>query len=454
MENSKHKKTRSKDKSEKGKQRLKKEQQNNEVRQLQVPVELPGPQCEVRKSKSSCALSFDTILKYSRVGNIDINTLVDKVERKINHNICDKHKEKLSLYCQNENRLICSECYEICRKNNHSILGLNEYSNEISEKIKLILIKIQKEEMCNNEVIQSSLENKTNLKKEIQELSNLIENQSDLMIQKIQKSKINYLNLLKKVEIISNTAFDKIMKEKESKQKMIKQKKKQINALQKMKKEKKTIKLIRESNEIIQKDIEEREKEIIRESQRKKEEKEGGEQFDLKMNRKKLIKLKNGKKTAWNSSSLYGGRICGKKIYSRGKHQIKIKIDQFPNPNSKNESNLIRLGVIKTEKRGNLIKNGEYEGAYFFRTFWNCKKLESRKFKKENGKWKETIYPEEINFKKNDIFEISLDMDQGTIAFKLNEKDLGGWDILAGKVNFFAILEYLEGKEKNQITII
>ncbi|KAJ6235899.1 spry domain containing socs box protein [Anaeramoeba flamelloides] len=173
------------------------------------------------------------------------------------------------------------------------------------------------------------------------------------------------------------------------------------------------------------------------------------------MNWLNQIKLKNENKTAWNPSDYLYGIICGKKIYSRGKHVIKIKIDQFPNP--KNESNRIRLGVIKTENWENFIKKNRYsEGTYFFGTFWNCrkKKLQSRKRKKENGKWTREKYPEKIFFKKNDIFTIFLDMDQKKISFKINEKNLEGWENLPEKVNFFAVLRNQNGEEKNQITII
>ncbi|KAJ3442632.1 spry domain containing socs box protein [Anaeramoeba flamelloides] len=176
------------------------------------------------------------------------------------------------------------------------------------------------------------------------------------------------------------------------------------------------------------------------------------------MNHRNLIKLKNENKTAWNPKYYCGhwGRICGKKIYSSGKHEIKIKIDQFPN--SKNEFNRIRLGVIKTENRENFIKNWNREGTYFFDTLWDGnwekKKLRTRKEKKENGKWTEKKYPKKINLKKNDIFTIFLDMDQKKISFKINEKNLGGWENLPQKVNFFAELWYQIGEEKNQITII
>ncbi|KAJ6255392.1 spry domain containing socs box protein [Anaeramoeba flamelloides] len=144
-------------------------------------------------------------------------------------------------------------------------------------------------------------------------------------------------------------------------------------------------------------------------------------------------------------------QYVGNKIYSSGKHEIKIKIDQFPN--SKNESNRIRLGIIKTENRENLIKKRDWEGIYFFQTMWNEKKLKSRKRKWENEKWTRENYPKKIILKKNDIFTIFLDMDQKKISFKINEKNLGGWENLPQKVNFFALL-WGQEEGKNQITII
>ncbi|KAJ3423774.1 hypothetical protein M0812_30310 [Anaeramoeba flamelloides] len=180
----------------------------------------------------------------------------------------------------------------------------------------------------------------------------------------------------------------------EVKQEEVNETKKQIKILKKLKKDKKTIKLIRESKEIIEKSIdkekeEEGKEEIRRLSQRvKKEEKEEfeeekeefeeeKEEFDPKMNLRNIIKLKNENKTAWNPSSRYFGRICGKKIYYRGKHQIKIKIDQCSN--SKDDINYIYLGVIKTENIEHFIKSEDYEKTYYFSTVWNKKKSKAEK---------------------------------------------------------------------------
>ncbi|KAJ6237804.1 spry domain containing socs box protein [Anaeramoeba flamelloides] len=260
---------------------------------------------------------------------------------------------------------------------------------------------------------------------------------------------------------------------------------------------KKTIKLIRESNEIIEKDEEESGKERKKEQQSKREiqrEKEKSEEirrlnqreiqrleeekrekileierrereeyeeeFDPKFNLQNLIELKNENKTAWNPTFRYG-TICGKKIYSRGKHQIKIKIDQFPKP--ENIENNIYLGVIKTENREESNKKvqwNNWEKTYCFNGSWNGKRSGSHrqneclKVKKENKLGSSKKYPIGIYLKKNDIFEILLDMDQKKISFKLNEKELEGWENIPEKVNLFVCLSTIKGKEKNQITIL
>ncbi|KAJ6255236.1 tripartite motif-containing protein [Anaeramoeba flamelloides] len=470
----KHKhKQKNKNKNKNKKKHSKKEKKITKLSQITGPVEKRIPKCENCNKKQSqfyctkcevyyCAkceeqLHRKVLKKHKKhLYKAPYNELV----KKTNFNICRKHNKELSLYCIDENKLICSECYSNCKINNHEILGLQDFSNEIYEKIKIILKKIKNEENQNKETIQKSLENQNKLKEKIKNICKKIENDSDLMIKKIQDSKINHLNLFKKIEIIIDNKIQNILKDTEEKQKKILKKKKKINTIQKMKKDKNHIKLIQGGKEIIKSESKsEKEKEKGKEKERKGEldekEKEKKskrkEEFDPKMNDKNRIKLKNENKTAWNPD--YDGWICGKKIYSSGKHEIKIKIDQFPN--SKNESNWICLGVIKTENRENFIKKGNWEGTYYFETWWIREKLESEKIKNENGKCtSEKIYPENINLKKNDIFTIFLDMDQKKISFKINEKNLGGWENLPQKVNFFACLLSQGGEEKNQITII
>ncbi|KAJ6242342.1 hypothetical protein M0813_22476 [Anaeramoeba flamelloides] len=377
------------------------------------------------------------------------------------------------------------------------------------EKIKIILNKIQNEEKQNEKTIQKSLENQNKFKEKIKNICKKIENDSNLLIQKIQDSKINHLNLFKKIEIIINNKIQTILEDTEKKQKKISKKKIKIKTIKKLKKDKNHIKLIQGGKEIIkserksekegrkgkgiEKEKEKAEKELAekkkekekerkseseilskdeeteeysewdfeeekkrkkkkkKEKEKEKEIRRAKEEFDPEMNVGNRIILKNKNITAWNPS-VFDGKICGKKIYSSGKHEIKIKIDQFPNP--KNEWNQINLGVIKTENRKNFIKYYIWEGTYFFRTNWDQKKLKSRKRKIENGKWTEKIYPKKIILKKNDIFTIFLDMDQKKISFKINEKNLEGWENLPEKVNFFAYLSDQKVEEKNQITII
>ncbi|KAJ6230188.1 hypothetical protein M0813_06826 [Anaeramoeba flamelloides] len=470
-------KSKNQGKYEKPKRRKKKKKQKNKdpkrFGDIQIPVELQIPQCQVCKEKKAdfyckkcqvhcckkCEPQVHT--EYLRELHYE-STFKEPYIQEINPNLCIKHKKELCFYCKDENELICNKCHRNCSKNKHSTLSLHDYSNEISRKIKIIMNKIQKEEIQNKETIKRTRVNQNKLKQEIKELANVIENRSDLLIQKIQNSKKNYLNLLNKVEIISKTTFTKILNKKEEKQKKLNKNKNKIKKMEKLEKDEKTIKLIRESKEILSKEEERKKKKKntkkkkklnIRERTGKKIEKER-EEFDPKMNCLNKIILKNENKTAWNPSFSYYGRICGKKIYSSGKHQIKIKIDQYPNP--KNERNLICLGVVKTENRQNLIKNNDWEKIYFFMTWWDKwqKKNQSLKIKIENQKKTEKIDLKNICLNKNDIFEISLDMDIRKISFKINERNLGGWENLPEKVNFFASLFGQMGKEKNQITII
>ncbi|KAJ6252891.1 hypothetical protein M0813_13753 [Anaeramoeba flamelloides] len=267
------------------KKKKQKSQDPKRLRDIRIPVEPQIPRCEVCEEKKADFYCTECKVHYCKACESEVHTSSfwkkrhkefifqepDFPQEKINSNLCDKHKKELSLYCKDDNKLICTKCYETCRINNHSILGLDEYSNEISEKIKMILNKIQNVGIQNHETIQKSIELKNKFKIEIKELSNLIENQSDLMIQKIQKSKINHLNLLLKAEIITDTKFDQIMNKNQAKQEAINETKKKIKILKKLEKDKKTIKFLQESNEIIGKDEEEREKERKKEQQRKRE---------------------------------------------------------------------------------------------------------------------------------------------------------------------------------------
>ncbi|KAJ6247039.1 motif protein trim9 [Anaeramoeba flamelloides] len=394
-----------------------------------------------------------------------LSQITQPVEKRIPK--CENcNKKQSQFYCPKCEVYYCAKCEEqlhkmkVLKKHkkhlykapyNELVKSLNDFSNEIYEKVKIILNKIQNEENQNEKTIQKSLENQNKLKEKIKNICQKIENDSDLLIQKIQDSKINYLNLFKKIEIIIDNKIQTILEDTKKKQKRILKKKIKINTIQKLKKDKNHIKLIQGGKEIIKlerksekngkkgeeaekeqkrkrkmekrgeqgvkeiiksegksekkgkkkkKKKKGREKEKEKRKEKKGKEKEKGkldekDEFDPEMNRK--IKLKNENKTVWNpNNGGYWGTICGKKIYSSGKHEIKIKIDQFPNP--KNESNQINLGIIKTENRENFIKKRNWEGTYFFETIWNYqkKKLESRKCKKENGKWTEKIYPEEI----------------------------------------------------------
>ncbi|KAJ6251691.1 e3 ubiquitin-protein ligase trim [Anaeramoeba flamelloides] len=269
-------KIKNKGKYEKPKRRKKTKKQKNKdpkiLGDIRIPVEHQIPQCQVCEEKKADFYCKKCLVHCCKKCEPQVHTnFLTKLHhestfkepyiqrKKINPNFCDKHKTELCFYCKDENELICSKCHRNCRKNNHSTLSLYDYSNEISRKIKIIINKIQKEEIQNNETIKYTRVNQNKLTQEIKELANFIENESDLLIQKIQNSKINYLNLLNKVEIIPNTKFTKILKEKDEKQKKLNKNKNKIKKMEKLEKDEKIIKLIRESKEILSKGVEDEE---------------------------------------------------------------------------------------------------------------------------------------------------------------------------------------------------
>ncbi|KAJ6228816.1 tripartite motif-containing protein [Anaeramoeba flamelloides] len=407
-------------------------------------AELYCSKCTIHYCQNCEAQVHTPFLKKKHEKFISQDTFIESQKSKknnINHK-CPKHNQKLQFYCKKEDQLKCPDCIENCLDQNHLILSLNKKCNEIFQKMELILKEIKTKEKENQETLQKSQQNKNKFKQKIQQISQQIQRESDFLKQQIEKSKNNHLQLLKTIQIIIENQFNKIIQKKEKTLQKINQKKAKIQKISKLKTKNQKIKLINGSKEIINKFTKRKEKE-------KQKLKLSKEIFDPKMNSKNAIKLKNQNQTAWNASEEFRGIILGQTKYSTGKHKIKIKIDQFPNINT--ETNGIILGVINTENRENMIKNQNLEGTYYFDTYWDKNLLQSYKTKKLNGKQ----YPKNIKLKENDILEILLDMDQKTIAFKINENNLGiAWKNLPENVHFFAYLLCMKGNKKNQISLI
>ncbi|KAJ6229052.1 tripartite motif-containing protein [Anaeramoeba flamelloides] len=368
-----------------------------------------------------------------------------KEPKETNNNRCPKHKKKFKFYCEEEDQLICPTSIEYCLDQKHSLLSLNSKSNEIFQKMQIILNEIQTKEKENQETIQKSQQNKKKFKIKIQEISQQIERESDLLKQQIDKSKNQHLQLLKTIQIIIENQFNKKIQNNEKSIQKINQDKTKMQKISKLKTKNKNIELINESKELIN-EFKEKEKLKFKLSK---------EIFDPKMNYQNMIKLKNQNQTAWNASRKSRGIILGQTQYSTGKHKIKIKIDQFTI--TEIEDKRIYLGVINTENREKLIRNADYKGSYYFETFWDKKLIQSSKKKKENGKEYSEKYPKYIKLKENDILEILLDMNQKTIAFKVNKNNCGiAWENLPESVHFFAFLSFNRRRinENIQITLI
>ncbi|KAJ6229056.1 hypothetical protein M0813_08556 [Anaeramoeba flamelloides] len=438
---------------------------------INVPIGLPTQtriKCEVCSKKDAEFYCSQCPVYYCQKCEAEVHK-----SKEINNNRCPKHNQKFKFYCEKEDQLKCSSGIENCLDQKHLILSLNKKSNQIFQKMEIILNEIQTKEKVNQETLQKSQQNKNKFKQKIQQISQQIQKESDLLKQQIDKSKNKQLKVLKTIEIIIGNQFNKIIQNNEKSIQKINQNKTKMQKIRKLKTKNKNIELINESKEIInkfknekeekekdnEKDNEkenEKEKEIIKKMKKRKEKEKlklSKEIFDPKRSYKNAIKLKNQKQTAWNPSEKSWGIILGQTQYSTGKHKIKIKIDQFPN--NRSYSNSIILGVIQTKNREKMIKYADYEGSYYFETYWDKKLIQSFKQKEENGKQNEERYPNNIKLKENDIFEILLDMDQKTIAFKVNENNLGiAWENLPKSVHFFAFLELTKINKKNQITLI
>ncbi|KAJ6236964.1 hypothetical protein M0813_27313 [Anaeramoeba flamelloides] len=427
-------------------EKIQKESKSNEKN---VPIGLPRrTKCEVCSKEYAEFYCSKCPVHYCQKCEAQVHVKKESKEKNNNNTKCPKHNQKFKFYCEEEDQLICRECIAYCLDQNHSLLSLNSKSNEIFQKIQIILNEIQTKEKDNQLTIQKSQRNKNKFKQKIQQISQQIEKESDLLKQQIEKSKNKQLQLLKTIQIIIENQINQIIQNNQKTIQKINQNKPKIQKIKKLKTKNQNIELINESKEIINKFKKRKEKE--KEKQKLKLSKEI---FDPKMNSFNFLKLKNQIQTAWNASKKSMGIILGQTKYSTGKHKIKIKIDQFPNTCT--EKNAFSLGVINTKNREKLIGDRNTEGYYYFKTHWDKNKLRSFKIKKEKGKWYSKKYPKNNKLKENDILEILLDMDQKTISFKINENNLGtAWEKLPESVYFFAYFAGTKGNKKNQITLI
>ncbi|KAJ3451651.1 e3 ubiquitin-protein ligase trim39 [Anaeramoeba flamelloides] len=174
--------------------------------------------------------------------------------------------------------------------------------------------------------------------------------------------------------------------------------------------------------------------------------------FDEK-NKDHSILLLNNNRTAINVSRNYIGLVCGKQIYSKGIHEIKIKIDNFNF--SRNQDNWICLGVVNSKNRRNFIKNHEWIGTYYLVTEWNPFNVERSIYS-----WKRKFDPNKISqqyansFTRGDEIKILLNMTKREISFSINNRDFGvAWENLPKSVNFFVYLEHQRRNDRNQISL-
>ncbi|KAJ3423953.1 tripartite motif-containing protein [Anaeramoeba flamelloides] len=122
----------------------------------------------------------------------------------------------------------------------------------------------------------------------------------------------------------------------------------------------------------------------------------------------------------------------GKRVYSKGIHDILMEIDCFSNPNSR--WNYIHIGVVNSKNKME-APFWQSPNAYLFISVWSGK-LRSCK---RNGKNSDRAYGKPVS--SGDIITIHLDMDKKTIGFSINKINYGvAWNNLPNKVIIVADL--------------
>ncbi|KAJ6247756.1 e3 ubiquitin-protein ligase trim7 [Anaeramoeba flamelloides] len=400
---------------------------------------------------------------------------------------CKKHNKEFKFFCSNEQSLMCAECGKKCKNEKHELLAISKITKKFLQEVIQISKGIQIEKTKNkktindlaqiNEQLQEETEKELKLikvkmdeffsrcKRTLESSKKLIDtklnNYRNIISKRQQNNQIKE-NIIKKIfRLHSEKEWEKEqekMQEQEQGQGKEKEKEKEMEMEMEQEKEKENER--EKEREIILeflklKKIIGKERKILKKNENNKQSIKNitHDEFDSNI-KQNWILLNNNNKTFTNiSNNKNYGIMCGKKIYSEGIHQIMIKIDQFPN--SKKEWNVIRLGIINSTNKENIIKNANYNQTYCFRAFWNKKKLTSSKVKMENGNWQYEDYPNNIKLKQNDLLTLTIDMIKKNISFKINEIQLEtAWDFLPEKVVFIAFLYPLTGDIKNKITLI
>ncbi|KAJ6226453.1 tripartite motif-containing protein [Anaeramoeba flamelloides] len=465
-----------------------------QLKDITLPVECQVPKCQ-RCSKEKayyvctrCKVSFCKNCE-DKVHTDFTKELHKKETKRVNEmrkigikrDLCQEHNKKLKLFCEDESKLICMECYDNCQQKKHSIISLKSGAKKLINDIQLIINEVIKSKKTNKQNIESMMEKKEKLQKLIKKNSEKIINDTEKLKLRIEEGKKQHLQLLKTINQDIEQKFSEMIK-KETKE--MKRKNKNLNdykIIKELKKKNKKIQLINKSMDLLNdtKNMDlnnKKDSKLVKgevnpkRKQNNSESTDGFEdateyrnsdlekpnnqiqisrKFNLEM--KLRMKLTNKKNTVINTFSEWGV-IYSKKKYTSGKHKIVIRIDNFPN--SPMENNSIYLGVFDTSKRRDLINGAEWAGSFYYRTFWcywNKKKLSM------NRKFVTKLETEKIDkhLQNGDTFTIKLNMNSKKIFFKINNFDLGlAFDNLPDSVNFFVYLSSQEGKEKNQITWI
>ncbi|KAJ6247406.1 tripartite motif-containing protein [Anaeramoeba flamelloides] len=468
----------SQSKKKKKSQTRRKNQDPKRLKDIQIPVDLPIPECGVCEKKRADFYCTKCEIHYCQNCEPEVHTSFWKKKHRESifkvpyipnkddfQNKCQKHKKELILYCETEQTFICIECNKACYQNNHITIPLDLKSQKYLQKLKEISLEISQKTEKYEQIVENNKEKLEELKKIIYQTTEKIQKNKQYQnkIQDItnldqEKENIQIINESRKIIEETNKIKDRKTKKKIEKKRILQAEMERVTRLKKTKRR-------------------EREKQmrfrIVKEMELEKKNrlislKLPKEKFNPRMNQNNLVKITNNNRTISKPKGFIlkvdtgaifrtGVQICGKNIYSKGKHEIKIKIDKFP---MKGYNNFMEFGVFNLQDQENFILKQGLVGdktCYSFCTYW-CRSSSKTdpicsKSKHENGKKVYESYASHVHLNEGDILILKLNMDKKKIKFIINKKKLGvGFKILPERVLFYANISDLH--KTNQITLI
>ncbi|KAJ3431870.1 e3 ubiquitin-protein ligase trim39 [Anaeramoeba flamelloides] len=307
---------------------------------------------------------------------------------------CSKQSKNLILFCQDEQQQKCQVCKKKCDSQRHITIKLQrELQNSFVDNNKYIK-EITNKNNKKHQQINSVLENKKKINQKIEKLLEQIQHESELLKKKIDEFTKYSKAILEKKFFFINKKFEKIINN--------------YNTAYVTKKSK----IIKTNNQKSRN----KNKQNVFENNKAKKCTVSQELFENNtLNRN--LELSNNYHTVTTALNC-NGNVCGSTVYTKGYHEITIKIDKFAN--TKNQSNFLRFGIINLNNKKHFLQKNNMKDTIFLETSYHHQQNQSKRRIYENVDNKWTSTPVDPNLIQGNIVCLYLNMDEKEISFQIN----------------------------------